>query len=84
MIILAIFGMGQFGFVGRFLFEMSVVLAGTFAGVLLILIGLLGIHFIVKRKWPALLKPHFLGVFFYVVCNYGYLSYSHCSTAIIW
>ncbi|WP_310790610.1 DNA translocase FtsK [Brochothrix thermosphacta] len=64
LIILAIFGMGQFGFVGRFLFEMSVVLAGTFAGVLLILIGLLGIHFIVKRKWPALLKPHFLGVFF--------------------
>lgn len=63
LIILAVFSIGQFGFVGRFLFEGAVVLTGTFAHVTLVFLALLGIHFIVKRQWPALFKPHFIGLF---------------------
>src|SRR5574344_2157571 len=67
LVLLAILGIGKYGFIGKLVSAFAIFLVGVGYNILLIFLGVLGIYYIIKREKPKFASSKFVGLYLVVI-----------------
>ena len=89
LIIIAIFGLGKLGIVGKLIASFSLFLTGSLYFVTLGVIVLIGIYVLFKREWPELFSTKMFGLYLFVIgiltlMHWEFVTINGGNTSMIW